>query len=215
MENKFTEEWRIIPRFMEAYEVSNAGSVRSLPREVSFSHKGRIGSLSFPKEKILTPILSKHGYFFVNLSRGGIRKRAKIHQLVAQAFIPNPENKRYINHINGIKTDNRANNLEWCTSSENSLHAFSIGLRRVEKGRNNKQSIPISQFNLDGTLVKDWESMGEVRRLTGLSIGNISACIHGKQKTAYGYIWKLKEMHRPTPPGNAPNVRIKAVVEWE
>lgn len=96
----------------EVYEVSDSGDVR------------RIGS-----EKALTPFKDKDGYLVVNLSFGATRKRKSIARLVADAFIPNPENKPLVNHKNGRnKTNNSVDNLEWSTVSENTQHAFDTGL---------------------------------------------------------------------------------------
>lgn len=81
--------------------------------------------------KFLKPILYSRGYYMVHLSKNGIVKRHSLHRLIAKYFIPNPCNKPAVNHINGIKTDNRINNLEWCTISENAKHAHKTGLNYI------------------------------------------------------------------------------------
>ena len=86
------------------------------------SNLGRIKSLKFT-EKILRQKNDGHGYLVVNLYNKGSKSK-KVHRLVAIAFIPNPENKKTVNHKKGIKTDNRAKELEWATYSENHLHSF-------------------------------------------------------------------------------------------
>jgi NUMOD4 motif-containing protein/HNH endonuclease len=132
------EIWKDIKDFEGLYQVSNFGRVRSLPRMVlrgkSFGIMGGI---------ILKSFLDKNGYLKVNLSNGiGNRFQKWVARLVAQAFIDNPLNKPQINHKDGIKTNNLIDNLEWVTGSENTQHAYDIGLLVCERVR-----------NLDGTFV--------------------------------------------------------------
>lgn len=84
--------------------------------------------------------LDPNGYVKVGLRNGMGQKNISLHRLIANHFIPNPDNKTQVNHINGIKTDNRLDNLEWCTPSENTIHAFRTGLRRIFKGEQKAQS---------------------------------------------------------------------------
>lgn len=110
------EIWRDVVGYDGKYQVSNFGRVKS------FRYK------TVPP-RILKAISNGTGYLRVCLCRNGKSKSAYVHRLVAEAFIPNPDGKPQINHINGIKTDNRAENLEWCTRSENTQHALRTGLR--------------------------------------------------------------------------------------
>ena len=107
-----TEEWRDIDDF-PGYQVSSEGRVRSLTREVAFGCRTR----QIP-DKILTPLINRYGYYQVCLYKDGIAKRHSIHRLVGSAFIPNPDNKPTIDHINRIKTDNSVSNLRWATRQE-------------------------------------------------------------------------------------------------
>lgn len=109
--------WKVIEGF-STYEISNYGEIKTY----NWKNKGI--------EKIMTPALDGSGYFRTMLKRDSDGKfcTIKVHRLVCQAFIPNPENKPFVNHINGIRNDNRLFNLEWCTPSENLKHSFRIGL---------------------------------------------------------------------------------------
>lgn len=106
------------------YQISDNGLVISCPRYLT-DISGRI---RFTKGGTLTPKTHPDGYYFVSLSKDGIATNKYIHRLVAEAFIPNPECKPIVNHINGVKTDNTVENLEWVTISENVNHAYTIGL---------------------------------------------------------------------------------------
>ena len=172
-DNDMTKEiWRDIEGYEGLYQVSDQGRVKSLER------KGR------RKERVLKPGLDKDGYLFVNLWAGGKQKNHKVHRLVCQAFHENPGNKPQVNHINEIKTDNRASNLEWCTYAENNNH----GTRneRVAKA----QSRPVAQYAQDGELIKIWPSTREAERQTGFRHGYIGQSANGKRKQAYGFIWR-------------------------
>jgi hypothetical protein len=109
------EEWREIKDFEGIYEVSNFGNVRSL-----MSKKDGFRNLKLSANNT--------GYFMVRPHKGGLGKTCKVHRLVAETFIPNPYNKRTVNHIDGNKTNNHVSNLEWSTHSENTQHAYDIGL---------------------------------------------------------------------------------------
>jgi hypothetical protein len=161
------------------YQVSNLGNVRSY-------NKNKDG-------KILSAAVNQKGYLIVNL-RGDIRKTSVIHRLVAKAFLPNPENKKEVNHINGIKNDNRLDNLEWVTPSENVKHAYSIGLKKAigKKGKDNILSIPVTQLTLDGIIVGNFAGAKEAARLLGAHQSGISKCCKGENKTAFGFKWQYK-----------------------
>lgn len=112
------EIWKSISGYEGLYEVSTLGNVRSIDRVV----QSRWGDCKI-KGRMLKPAITKQGYLLVVLCKDGVMKTFKKSRLIALAFIPNPENKREVNHVNGIKTDDRATQLEWSTPSENIIHA--------------------------------------------------------------------------------------------
>ena len=122
------EIWKPIKDFESSYEVSNLGNVRSIDRYVEYigtnqTHK-KMNMKQFKKGKILIPALHKNGYFFVALPK----KQKSIHRLVAETFIPNPNNLPQINHKDGNKKNNNVKNLEWCNQSYNTQHAYDNNL---------------------------------------------------------------------------------------
>lgn len=129
------ETWKDIPEYEGLYKASSHGSIISLDR-ISYNFRGQLKL----KGKKLKGSLSKTGYKNVFLSKEGVVSCFSIHRLIAELFIPNPYNKDEVNHINGIKTDNRVDNLEWATGSENIKHAFNKGLRIEMKGVKNGRS---------------------------------------------------------------------------
>ena len=126
------EIWKDIEGYEGIYQVSNFGVVKSLGRYVENS--GTINGLYHVKEKFLIPTANKkrHDYFTIMLCKNGKQKRVRLNRLVAQAFIPNPDNKPEVNHIDGEKSNNRADNLEWVTSKENKEHAWANNLCSAE-----------------------------------------------------------------------------------
>lgn len=119
------EIWLDVVGYEGFYQVSNLGRVKSF-------YRGKVHLLKYQ--------LDSQGYVIVTLSKGGKQKGCKVHVLVAQAFIPNPENKPFVNHIDGNKSNPHVSNLEWVTQSENMKHAFRIGLKKPAAGAKSGKS---------------------------------------------------------------------------
>lgn len=185
------EKWESIENYNGKYEVSNMGRVKSL-----CDKNGR------KRELILTPRISKNGYLYVNLWGNSKSKTYKIHRLVAEKFCAKNDNPQCVNHINGVKTDNRAENLEWCSYSYNTKHALQNGLMKAtigEKdgmygvhGKDHPSSKPLLQYDLQGNFIKEWENAVEAGKVLGYNGSSIQRCARGERKSAFGYIWKYK-----------------------
>lgn len=175
------EQWKDVKGFEGVYQVSNCGRVRSLDHYDSngvsmILYKGRIR-----KQKTIAG-----GYLAVMLKR----KNYYVHRLVAEAFLPNPENKPQVNHLDEDKTNNHVSNLEWCTSKENMNHhdlPKRIGKRKRGKVINNK---PIAQFTLDGVEVARYDSALDAHRKTGIDFSAIRKVVKGVYRQTGGFVWR-------------------------
>ena len=145
------------------------------------SNWGRVKSIKFGKEIILKPQKDISGYLFVRLCKNGIIKNYFIHRLVAEVFLPNPNNYKEVNHKDENKTNNVVTNLEWCDRKYNQNYGT----------RTEKCSKKVYQYTLDGKFVKEWKSTAECGR-NGYNYGNVAACCRGKLKTYKGFIWRYK-----------------------
>ena len=166
------EIWRDIEGYEGLYQISNKGRVKSL-------HNG--------SERILRPVIDRYGYYYIMLYNDSVRKYFKIHRLVAQAFISNPENKPQVNHKDENKKNNCIENLEWATAKENSN--YGTRNERVADSR----SKPILQYSKSGDFIRGWKSAREVERMLGIANSHIIACCKGKRKSAGGFVWQYKE----------------------
>ena len=171
------EIWKGIKGYEVKYQVSNGGRVRSLKTGI-----------------YMKPQVRKHGYLGVQVHGNGKNARRSetlsIHRCVAEAFIPNPDGKAEVNHINEDKTDNRVENLEWVTHQENSAHA-TRGERIGKANKNNPlNSSSVGQYDMDGNLIATYPSIHEAMRQTGIPIGCIWSVCEGKTKQSRGYRWE-------------------------
>ena len=166
------------------YQVSNLENVKSCLRTVNHGLGNADRTI---KPRVIKPYNDNHGYHMVSLSKDGKVKKHKVHRLVAEAFISNPENKPTVNHLNEIRNDNRANNLEWATHKENNDHGGHN--ERVSK----TLSKPVEQLDKNGNKVSSFESMKEASIKTGIHIANIKSCLcHKNRVFAGGYKWRYK-----------------------
>lgn len=189
------EIWKDVDGYEGLYQVSSEGRIKclpTLPNDTMDSYQKKL----LKKEKIKTLSLTRYGYLAVTLYKFGVASRKHVHRFVATAFLENPQNKSQVNHKNGIKTDNRIENLEWCTASENMKHAYAIGIKKVSKnglGRRNEKHVlskKINQLSLDGEYIRTFPSISEVDRVFNKKRSTVSLCLSGRQKTAMNYKWE-------------------------
>ena len=169
-----TEEWKVIEKATN-YEISTCGQVKNTTTK-----------------RILKPTLNC-GYLAIGLRINNKTTTAFAHRLVATRFLVCPDETYIVNHKDGIKTNNNVENLEWVSQTANSKHAYSLNLRKSTR-------IRIHQYKLDNVFVREYESLLEAEKETGVFNGHISKACRGVQKTAGGYIWKYANYIPTTQP---------------
>lgn len=177
------EQWSQIKDFEGWYEVSTQARVRSVDRIIHhksdrFTDKGKV---QINNGKVLTPQQNNKGYFYIMLYKNCVHKKKYIHRLVAEAFIPNPECKKEVNHIDGNHQNNKIENLEWCTKMENMTHAFQSNLVKTKK--------PVMSTDLITKEVTIYESVSSAGRARGISHTGISLQLKRKIKSCDGCVW--------------------------
>lgn len=176
------EIWKDIKGYEGLYQISTKGRIKSL--NYNHTQKCKIRKIDECSNK---------GYSSILLCNKFGKKKYTIHRLVAETFIPNLENKPQVNHKNGIKTDNRVENLEWATNGENEKHAYKNGLKQKKFGINNAMSKSVLQYSLDGKLIQEFQTINNASIELGISSSTIINCSKGRVKRPTKFIFKYKE----------------------
>ncbi len=162
------EIWKDVKGYEGYYRVSNKGNVRG------YRHGDRL----------LKPLTDGHGYSFICLCVNGVKKNRKIHRMVAEAFIPNPDNLPCINHKDENKANNHVDNVEWCTYSYNNLYGTRPLIQSERRGTK------VIQKTKEGKVVRVWRSQLLAGKTLGICDASISRCRRGVQPSAGGFIWE-------------------------
>lgn len=205
------EIWKSVKGFENEYEVSNLGRVRSLDRTIVQSDGKTIHRIGI----IRTLTTDNAGYKCICIRRDGKNIKKRVHRLVAEAFIPNLENKPHIDHINTIRDDNRVDNLRWVTQSENSNNKITKA-RITQSVRNPKVQQkalqtkidrgvrtapkPVFQFTLNGELIRKFDSLVQAQREVGLLSANIAMACRKGNWCCGGFLWSFTDTHSPYKP---------------
>lgn len=165
------EKWRDIEGYEGLYQVSNLGRVKSVKRN-----------------KVITSSVPPNGYHLVQLWKSGKCVCKSIHRLVAEHFIPNPNNLPQVNHKDENKSNNVEFNLEWCDEAYNINYGTGVDRRSKTKSK------PVYQYKLTGELVKEWACAAETRKF-GFNPAHVGCCCKGVMRQHKGYVWKYKEVN--------------------
>lgn len=189
------EFWQDIPGFERVYQASTYGRIRSKER----FRKGKSNSIVYVPMKILNTQIKNNGYVHCCLSLGkhGEYKTYSVHQIVAKTFLPKWRNEyNQINHKDENKTNNRVENLEWCDCKYNNNYGMRIEKMKSSysksliQGKIKLNNKPVLQYSLNNIFIAKFSSATEVQKKLGYHSTDICSCCKGKNKTAYGYIWR-------------------------
>lgn len=184
------ELWKDIPGYEGIYQASTYGRIRSIDRSIKQGN-----GIRKLYGKIISQYKGRGGYMRL-LLHNGRPKNHRVHRLIAITFVKNPYNKYDVNHKNGIKTDNRPENLEFVTKSENTRHLFDVlGFKSKggpKKGKDNLRSKPVLQYTIDGKFVARYYCTSEIKNKLAINTSHISSCCLGKRKSSHGFIWRYE-----------------------
>lgn len=175
------EEWKDIEGYEGLYQISSLWDIRN------------------NRSKLKVRISGKW-YFRINLYKNSLKITKTIHKLVAQAFIQNPENKPIINHKNWIKTDNRVENLEWCTVSHNNYESYRLWLSKIKKPmlwkfwKDHPRSKVVIQYSLEWVFIREWQNARHSERELLINNRHISECCNWRRKSAGWFIWRFNNV---------------------
>lgn len=185
------ELWKDVKGYEGLYQVSSLGRVKAMAKQ----SVDTLGRKYIREERILSPRESAQtGYPQLNLSKNGEVKTFPVHRLVAEAFLPNPNNLPCINHKDESRNNNRVENLEWCTYRYNNIYGTASWRRKNSLIRYaDENSTPVIQYTLDGEIVRVYKSVVDAERTLGMQKGSgIGQCCNRKLHTAYGFIWRFE-----------------------
>lgn len=166
------EIWKDVPGWKSYYEVSDAGNVRSLPRTIKRRKYGRLFDVNW-SGKPLKPAKTGNGYLFLNFGRSGESTFFLVHRLVAMAFLPPQEGLPNVNHKNGIKADNRVDNLEWSNKSHNAHHAIATGLSKEHSETHHSAKLKNSDIPKIRSSTLSYMKLGKIYGVSGTAIQHI------------------------------------------
>lgn len=168
------EIWKDIEGFEGRYQISSLGRVKSFLVDTE-------------NGMILKPMVCTNGYLRIDLRNNGKYYKFLVHRVVAETFLPNPNNFEYVNHKDESRDNNCVDNLEWCTPKYNAN--YGTAKQRIADAK----SKPIVQYEKNGDYLKTWKSSMEVQRTLGFDRSSILRCCMGKQATSYKYIWQYAQ----------------------
>lgn len=196
------EIWRDVLGYEGLYQVSSEGRVKTISKDVKFKNRWGQDAVRHIDEKIMKTKVQQNDYDALTLSKDGVRKTFCMQRLVATAFIPNPENKPQVDHIDGNKHNNCVENLRWVTAAENCAnplwveHSKNISdetRRKMSEKSYRSHNKPIIQYNLNGEMVGIFDSTAIASRFYGINRAHICQVLKNKRKTAGGYVWRYKK----------------------
>ena len=173
------------------YEVSNLGRIKKINRKVKNQYINRDKKINI----ILKGSKNQKGYLIIKLTKDKSIKTVGIHRLIAETFIPNPNNLPQVNHIDENKENNKVNNLEWCTAEYNNNYGTKKERLRVNHNPIIYESVKkqIIQYDKNMNKIEEFVSITSASKKYKINIGDISSCCRYKRKTAGGFIWRYKE----------------------
>ena len=182
MEN---EVWKDVPNYEGIYKASNFGRIKMVKRTLIDS----LGKKINKKEHILKPRTGNR-YYMIALYKNGKREDLLLHRVIAQTFIPNPENKPFVNHKDENCFNNCSDNLMWCTQKEN----MNWGTINERMSKNSKSKRKVNQYDMDGNYIKTWDCMTDFYKSKGLKLKTgIIECCKGRRQSHMGYKWKYAD----------------------